>query len=165
MYTTTQLAVITYLLASFGLALPTEPINPDVEFRFPAERSNIEITEATPFLEARDEEYDDLVTTDYVKYSDLVTRKDPHGGKYAPSPSTRKQEVKNINKGLSPDGKNGKQVAKANGLKYDGDSGKKEYLEVQNKGPLPEKYGKGKENSLFSQASKVCALILRRDMK
>lgn len=111
-------------------------------------------------LEARD--VDDEPSTLEARnlddeYSELEARSnDPYNGKYAPSADYRKQEVKNINKGLSPDGRNGKQVAKDAGVKYDGDSGKKEYLEGLNKGPLPDKCGKGCENSLFSKASKVC---------
>lgn len=182
MHTKSQIVFVTFLLASFGLTFPINPVNSDLESRTAvAEASNLEISEVSPYLATRDPDDSELEArsvpdseasnleardtpeiepSDSVihvtEHDDLIARaNDPYHGKYAPSEATRKQELYNVHKGLSPDGKTGKQVAKQHGLPYDGDNGAREAAEVANGGPLPKVCGQGCLNSAYSKGSKV----------
>lgn len=168
MYTKTQLFILSYLFASFGLALPVNP-SADVESRFPvaeADTSKIEVTKPPLDILSRVIQPEDIgrplsALLEARDVKKLYSRaNDPYCGIYAPDEKTRKQEQKNVDKNLSPDGLSGKEYAKKKGISYDGDdSGKRLAAETANGGPLPENCGEGCLNSAFSKASKVCSTI------
>lgn len=174
MYTNTQLFILSYLFASFGLALPVNP-GADIERPPPvteASASIIEDTKSPLDILSRGIEPEGIerassalseasdVETKATKNTGLHARaNDPYNGQYAPDEWTRQQELRNIGLDLSPDGKTGRQLAREKGLPYDGDSGKREAAEIANGGPLPEICGEGCLNSAFSRGSKVCSTL------
>lgn len=194
MFNKSQFAVAA-LFASTVLAIPVT-LNLDVESRSAvAEPGYVELhgapppyldvrDEASSYLQARSEVYNDFVATPATNQdrailearhtektvhtdklvhtgntgrttntgnnpnTDLSVKTghsgDPYGGKYSNSEKTRQKELKNIANGLSPTG---------------GD--KEDYLRKANGGTLPDKYGEGFENSVYSKASFVCYDLFR----
>lgn len=156
MFTKSQLVVLTLVFASPLLAIPIDTVSLSVESRSAvAKPGHIELrTASVPHLdpldgapsefEARSEVYNAFVVPPATNTDNptLVSRADGHdpwAGKYANSEKTRQQELKQVAQGHSPTGGN-----------------QEDYLRKANGGTLPDKYGQGWEDHMYSKASYVC---------